>query len=144
MIVIPRNPKEWQAATVFLGYHSHVAPSADMKIIGWTEEDHLKLVVGFNGFIGRVCQIHVAMASGYHFTPRKMLEATFDYAFNQLGREKIIGVVNSRNARALRYDLHLGFVEEHRMPGVHDDGGDLIILGMTRSQCRYLTKQEAA
>lgn len=144
MIVIPQTPKEWHVATTFLGYHSGVAPSADMKIIGWEEQNSLKLVVGFNGIMGKVCQIHVAMADGYHFTPRAMLEATFEYAFNQLGREKIIGVVNSKNEKALRYDLHLGFVEEHRMPEMHDDGGDIIILGMLKSQCRYLTRQEAA
>lgn len=143
MIITPKNQKEWSVAAAFLGQYAHVAPSADMKIMGWVEDNRLKMAVGFNGFLGAVCQIHVAMAPGYHFTPKEMLRETFDYAFNQLMRAKLIGIVNSKNEKALKYDLHLGFVEEHRMQGMHDDGGDIIILGMTRPQCKYLQKDAA-
>lgn len=144
MIVVPRNKQEWEVATQFLALHAHVVPSFETKILGWVEQDHLKIAVGFTGFMGKVCQIHVAMAPHYHFAPRAMLEATFDYAFNQLKREKLIGIVNSLNTKAMRFDTHLGFTEEHRLEGMHDDGGDIVILSMHRDACRYLTNKKVA
>ena len=144
MIIMPQTPEEWRAATLFLSYHAGVVPSADMKIMGWVEDDALKMCVCFNGFLGRVCQIHVGMSEGYNFTPRKMLDAVFDYTFNQLGLLKLIGIVNSKNERAMKYDLHLGFIEEHRMVGMHEDEGDIVIFGMTADQCKYLLEKDAA
>jgi hypothetical protein len=37
-------------------------------------------------------------------------------------------------------DLHLGFRELYRLPGMHDDGADLVLLGMTKSECRYINQ----
>jgi L-amino acid N-acyltransferase YncA len=123
----------------FLHTHAFVHPSADLKLMGWLSDGRLALVVGFNGFIGKVAQIHVAYAEGWNYTPRKMLREVFRYAFNTAGREMLIGVVNSKNVRAMRMDIHLGFTERFRLPGMHDDGGDLVVLGMDKSECRYLT-----
>ena len=72
----------------------------------------------------------------------------FNFAFGteegQAAREMIIGVVNSKNVAALKYDLHLGFKELFRIPKMHDDDGDVVILGMTRDECKYLDQKEAA
>ena len=61
----------------------------------------------------------------------------FDYAFNQLKVNKVIGLVESNNHKALRFDKHLGFIEEYV---VKDAGknGDIHILSMTREQCRFI------
>lgn len=61
----------------------------------------------------------------------------FEYAFNQLKVKKVLGLVDSTNLSALRFDSHLGFIEEAR---IKDAGktGDLIILSMTRPQCRWV------
>ena len=141
MIIYPQNPQEEAAMMAFLSHFALVAPTADMKCIGWEEDGDLKMVVGLNAFIGAVCQIHVAMAKGFHFTPRALLTEVFDGAFNRFNVAKLIGIVNSLNVKAMRYDLHLGFKEEHRMVGMHDDGGDLVILSMSRTDCKYLNRK---
>lgn len=142
MIVGPRTPEEWQALAGFLKHHAGVHPSADLQCIGWLDEDKkLVIVVGFNGFMGKVAQIHLAFADGWHFSPRAMLREVFKYAFETAKREMLIGVVNSKNEKAMRMDLHLGFRELHRLNGMHDDDGDIVVLGMTRSECRYLDEK---
>jgi len=140
VIVTARNPDEWQALTGFLKHYAGVEASTDLQCIGWVsdEEKKLAIVVGFNGFIGKLAQIHVAYAEGWHFTPRAMLREVFRYAFDVTKREMLIAVVNSKNERAMRMDLHLGFREIFRLPRMHDDDGDMVVLGMAKGECRYL------
>lgn len=146
MIVVPRTPEEWQSLAGFLKHHAGVHPSADLQCIGWVSDEDKKLVivVGFNGFMGSVAQIHLAMAEGWHFSPREMLRECFRYAFVTAKREMLLGVVNSRNDKAMRMDLHLGFRELYRLPAMHEDGGDIVLLGMKREECRYIDAAKVA
>ena len=137
MIVLPKDQYEWHTLASFL-QRAGVQPSPDLRVIGWVSENRLAIVVGLNGFLGSLAQIHMAYAPDWHFTPRALLGEVFRYAFTQEKREMLIGVVNSKNTKALRMDLHLGFKELYRLPGMHDDGGDLVLLGMTKDNCRYL------
>jgi hypothetical protein len=50
-----------------------------------------------------------------------------------LGVEKAIGVLNSLNTKAVEYDKKLGFTEIVRLEGMHDDGGDLVVLNMDKA-----------
>jgi RimJ/RimL family protein N-acetyltransferase len=125
----------------FLYQYSGVHPAADQRMIGWLVNDQLEIVVGFSGFMGKVCQIHIAMRPEFHFSPKRMLEETFRYAFNDCERELLIGIVNSENEKAMKYDEHLGFKELYRIPQMHDNGGDIVVLGMKKSECRYLKRQ---
>jgi hypothetical protein len=144
VIVFPRPGQEWNVAAEFLQKHAGVAPSMDLKLIGWVECGQLVFVVGLCGFLGKTCQIHVAARHGYHFTPRAMLKHTFAYAFGQLGCEKLIGIANSINTPSTRYIRHLGFVEEYRLKGMHEGGGDIVFSTLSKKDCRYLDMKEAA
>lgn len=144
MIVAPRTPEQAALTATFLEEYAGVQPSKDLVMIGWLEQDSLKIVVGMHGFLGKVCQIHIAFAPDWHFSPREMLRVVFNYAFVTRGCELLIGIVNSKNEQAMRFDAHLGFKELHRIPGMHDDGGDIVILGLRKSDCKYLKKEEAA
>ena len=126
----------------FLAAHAGVHPSADQRMLGWVEEDRLVIVVGLSGFMGKIAVIHIAFAPGWHFSPRAMLDAVFRYAFGEAKRELLIGLVNSKNDRAMRFDRHLGFTELFRLPEMHDDDGDLVVFGMRPDQCRYLNAEE--
>ena len=140
MIFYPKTYDEANELAAFMQEKAYVQPTPDMKCMAWRDGEKNLMVVAFNAFIGRVCQIHVAMAEGFHFSPRVFLRALFRHAFVDFGVKKLLGIVNSKNERALKYDLHIGFVEEHRIPGLHDDGGDIVIVSMTPEQCRFLEK----
>jgi len=68
---------------------------------------------------------------------REFLWVAFDYPFNQLGVNVIIGLVPEANLKARRFDEHVGFVLNSRIAN-GDPDGDLLIYTMNRSQCRYL------
>lgn len=138
MMVSPTNQQEWATMSLFLKQHAGVHPSGDLKMIGWVAEGELKIVVGLNGWIGQTCQIHLAFAPGWTYSPKEMLKEVFNYAFNTAKRDMLIGIVNSQNVSAMRMDFHLGFTELFRLPALHDYGGDIVVLGMTREQCKYL------
>ena len=140
MIFAPKTSQDFKALAEFMRDKAFVQPTPDTRYIAWIDPGGgaIKMVVALNSFVGKTCQIHVAMRDGFSFTPRKMLEAVFEYAFDTAERELLVGVVNSKNKTAMAYDRHLGFVESHRLPGVHDDGGDVVIMTMNRSQCKYL------
>lgn len=97
-----------------------------------------KLVAGtsYEGFNGQSIMLHVAILPGIYL-PRDYIFACFDYPFNQLGAKKLIGTVPASNEAALRFDLQLGFTPEATLKDVLPDG-DLLLLTMTRDQCRWL------
>ena len=140
-MVTAKNEHDWLALAEFLRRYAFVTPSQDMQCVGWVSEGKLVIVVGLQGFLGKVCQIHLAFAPGWHYSPRTMLREVFHHAFVTAGREMLVGIVNSKNEKAMRMDAHLGFRELIRLPGMHDDGGDLVLLGMSKDNCRYLDER---
>ena len=144
MISTPVSPQELATCQAFMFAHAGVAPSTDARYLVWLQDGAPAAMVCFNGFVGRVCQMHVALAPGYHFSPREMLAACFGFAFNACEREMVLGVVNSRNEAAMRYDRRLGFRELYRLPGMHEEGGALVLLGMTKEECPWLERKAQA
>ena len=72
---------------------------------------------------------------------KRFLHDIFDYPFNQLRVNQILGYVNSSNTKAIRLNEKLGFVSVAVIPGVYRDG-DMIIYSMSRSDCRLLEKND--
>lgn len=105
--------------------------------IGLEKDGVLVAGVLYDSWTGRSMQMHVASDGSRKWLNREYLKACFDYPFNHLKLNKVIGIVDSTNADALRFDHHLGFVTE---AVIKDAGkyGDLHILSMTRQQCRFL------
>src|SRR5262245_28090330 len=137
MLVAPSNNEQRATMFAFLQEYAQVIPSPDLQVLAWVKEAtdgpgpaQLKIVVGLNGWLGHVCQMHVAFAPGWTYSPRIMLQTVFKHAFDTNKRKLVLGIVNSKNEAALRYDLHLGFKELWRIPEMHDDDGDIIVLGM--------------
>jgi len=118
-----------------------VQPCGDFQAIFWVGEGNkIEWVVGYTAFIGKTCQMHVInLVESY--TPKGLLFGAFDFPFNYLGVEKIIAIVNSLNTRAMNYDKKLGFTEVVRLEGMHDDGGDLVVLEMNKADCRWIRER---
>jgi hypothetical protein len=90
----------------------------------------------YQQFLKRSIVIHVA---GFdpHGLSRDLLWAIFDYPFNRLGVEQILGFVPTTNTRALEFDKKIGFKPVTRIPDVVP-GGDMIVISMRRNECRWL------
>ena len=100
------------------------------------EDDRLLGGVIFQMFNGVSAVIHVAAVTK-KWINRDMLWVTFHYPFVQLGLSKLIGLVKSTNAEAIKFDTALGFIEECRIKDAVPFG-DMLIMTMTKQQCRFL------
>ena len=108
------------------------------RYIGWQKDGEIVAVCGYEDYNGASLRMHVA-GEGQWMT-KEFLWFSFYYPFEQLQIKKIIGLVDSNNHKALRLDKHLGMVHEATIKdGVPN--GDLLILTMTKEQCRYLKRK---
>lgn len=106
------------------------------RFIGLETNGKLVAVAGFDSYNGASMQVHLAITGRL---TRKFIRHVYNYAFNTAKVYKLVGLVSSTNEKALKFDFHSGFVEEGRVVGGYPDG-DIVILTMTRKQCRYLDK----
>lgn len=138
MIVVALNPAEKETAIQFLHAHGVMLHrSDDFQAIGrLNSEGRLIGVVAFNGFCGNVCQVH--LAGDGNWVSREFIKAVFNYVFNQLNLVAIVAPIAANNLRALKFDLHFGMKEVHRVKDGWEAGVDLIILQMLKSECKYL------
>jgi RimJ/RimL family protein N-acetyltransferase len=113
-----------------------LAATPHMKCIGRVDAaGNLMGVVGFDGYNGASCEMH--MAGDGNWINREFLFAAFDYPFRLLKCNVVFGKVPSGNERALAIDLKLGFELALEIPGAHPDGS-LYLLTMRRENCRWI------
>jgi hypothetical protein len=128
-------------ASNLLFEHAGVQPCGDFQALFWVDaENNIEWVIGYTAFIGKTCQMHMVNLKG-GYTPKGLLFGAFDYPFNYLGIEKAFGIVNSLNIKAIEYDKKLGFKEAIRFPGMHCDGGDLVVFEMNKDDCRWIRER---
>ena len=129
-------------ATQILQNEIGVQPCGDLQAIFWADESgRIEWVVGYTAFIGKTCQMHMVNLKG-GYTPKQLLKSAFEYPFNHCNLEKVFGIVNSKNTKAIEYDQKLGFKEAHRFAGVHDDGGDIVVFEMDKADCRWIKERK--
>lgn len=107
----------------------------DQVISRVTPEGNFWGGVIYTNFSKTAIQLHMAGDRGW--ASREMICLCFDYPFNQLRVEQCLATVPSTNVEALEIDLRLGFSALTLIPGAVE-GGDLLILSMSRSDCGWL------
>lgn len=115
-----------------------LAQTEGMHAIGLRRRGELVAGVVYEGFNPHNIWMHVAAEPGAHWLNRTFLRAGFAYPFRQLGCSWVRGYVDASNAAACRFNEHLGFHEEARLKEAAQDGGDVIVYAMRRSECRFL------
>lgn len=107
--------------------------------IGLEKDGELLSGVLYDNYNGRSVCMHVAAVPGKRWLTREYLRVAWDYPFNQLKVNQVIGMVDSENMDARRFDEHLGFKLAAVIPDAGKTG-DLMIYTMHRSECRWLEK----
>lgn len=105
--------------------------------IGLEEDGRLIAGVVYTDYSGSSITMSVA-ADKKGWMNKALLRAAFDFPFNQLKVRRISGLVRTDNLDAQRFDEHLGFKREGLIREGDDDGCDLILYGMLRSECRWI------
>lgn len=111
------------------------------RAIGLEGDDGLRAVSVFERFTEGDCHIHIATTGTGFAMSRAFVVASFMFPFVQLRQRRLTGLVPAKNARALRFNLNLGFQIEGRMRETHPDD-DTIIMGMLRRECRFLREAD--
>jgi hypothetical protein len=142
MLQSARTFEARQIAAEILLREVGLQPCGDMQALFWTDEkDNIEWVIGYTAFIGKTCQMHMVNLKG-GYTPKGLLFGAFDYPFNCCGLEKVFGLVNSLNTKAMEYDQKLGFKEAVRFPKMHADGGDMVIFEMDKTDCKWIKERK--
>jgi len=142
MIQSAQSYEAKQKASEILLREVGVQPCGDLEALFWVNEDNkIEWVIGYTAFIGKTCQMHMVNLKG-GYTPKKLLFSAFDYSFNYRGLEKVFGLVDSNNIKAMQYDQKLGFKEAIRFPEMHDSGGDLVVFEMNKADCRWIKERK--
>jgi RimJ/RimL family protein N-acetyltransferase len=84
------------------------------------------------------CQIHIVAKPGVRWATPELCRIAFRYPFIRLARRRITAETAASNIPMLRIQRRLGFVQEGVKRGAAMDGGDAIIFGMLRDECRWL------
>lgn len=84
------------------------------------------------------CFIHVMSDQSMQWLPKQFAIIAMAYPFNQCGYRRISAVISEKNPRSLALAKRFGMVEEGRMRQAAAGGEDYIMLGMLRSECRFL------
>lgn len=113
----------------------------DAFAIGLERDGQIVAVVVFDTFSAVDVHMHIASDGTRAWMSKSLLLAAFAYPFAQLKLNRVTGVVPAKNAEAVAFDLHLGFEPEGRCEKALPDD-DIIILGMQRSRCRFITEEQ--
>jgi len=109
--------------------------AGEEQYIGLINEDGtIAAVTAFSDYNGASIRMHVAIEGKLN---REYIRYCYSYPFQQLKIKKLIGLVDSNNKDALRFDLHSGWVQEAVIKDAAPNG-DIIVLTMTRDQCRFI------
>lgn len=104
------------------------------KFIGRVVDSQPVAVAVIEHWCGWDCELSIASTGGLS---RDFIRAVFGYVFDQLGCRRVTGRVSASLAWAKQLQ-RLGFREEGRLREAAPDGGDTIVFGMLRQECRWL------
>ena len=135
MIVVtePQN-----ALAAWLCSRIKYVPTSNLIVFGQYSGARKELVgaVGFDNWSSSSVEMHCA-GEGRWIT-RELIYKSFTYPFVRGGVEVVIGRVGGDNAKALKLNRHLGFVEQCRIPNAWEDGHDMVIMAMQKADCKWL------
>lgn len=107
----------------------------DCQGIGYFSGNKLIAGVSYERYTGKSIMVHQRIDGN---APRGFWFSVVDYPFNDLGVTHLIGLVDSTNHKAIKINLKMGFKVEATIAEAGSDGGDLLIMKMTKDNCKLL------
>lgn len=129
MIVQGQEVVEWVAEKAGIKF------PVGMTGIGYYVDDSLIAGACFERWTGKSVTVHQRVDKP---APRGFWFACADYMFNHLNCTHCIGAVDSLNEKAIKINLKMGFEIKTTIKDAGSDGNDLLIMVMTKENCRLL------
>ena len=121
------------------GYRSFDTPAG----FGVLLQGRLAAGVVFHNYDARAGDIEVVIAAeSPRWASREVFYTAFAYPFLQLGCRRVTARVPVSNLRARRLVEGAGFILEGLMRNAAHDGGDVLIYGMLKKECRWIVEQQ--
>jgi hypothetical protein len=114
----------------------------DARAIGWGTLDDIRAVAVYERWTGSDCCVHLVSDQRPGWLARRFIAAGFSYPFIVGRLRRLTGLVPASNFRALRLNEHFGFRREGALRAGADDGGDMIVMGMLREECRFISERD--
>ena len=112
----------------------------DAKAVGLESAGNIVAVVVYDCFSEVDCNMHIASDGTGRWLNKLFLVTAFSHPFIQWNLNRVTGLVSENNEKALKFDTNLGFVREGVCRNATKSGDNVVILGMLKSECRYLPK----
>lgn len=106
--------------------------------LGLEQGGELIAGVVYENYTGKNITMHVAAVPGKRWLNKDFLYRSFAYPFLQLNCNRVTGLVKADNLEAQKFDEHLGFKREGLLRQACEDGTDLILYGMLKTECRWI------
>lgn len=113
-----------------------VANPNNVNLSLWKDE-RLRGVVMYERFTRRSIFLHIVGFEPGWFN-RKFLWLCFHYPFEQLGVDKLFGLVSSNRKHELDFFRKIGFTVETSIKDVYSDGADQMVLRLEKKDCKWL------
>lgn len=114
---------------------------ADTKGIVAYKDGKIVGAVAMDTWSHNSCRIHIAVEDMLIFK-HGWPEAVFDYIFNACDKGVIMGITPACNERALKFILHIGFVEVFRLRDGFEEGIDFVCTEYRKENCKYIRKDD--
>jgi hypothetical protein len=109
---------------------------SDPKAIGLEVDGELKAGVVYTNYSGG--NVFASIAADGPLT-RRFMYSIFWCPFVQFGVRHITCAIEESNRRSLKLCMHMGFKLRGRLPESAINGEDIIIMGLLKRDCRFLT-----
>lgn len=124
----------------FVKKHANPIPVSDMQGVIMVDDNDSPVAAGvMDTWTPNSCNVHVVVTNPMVLR-HGFLEEAFWFIFEQNERKMVWGFTPSDNARALRFNEHIGMVEQFRMKDAHADGVDYVVTRMLKEECRWLSE----
>lgn len=80
---------------------------------------------------------HMAGTAGKPWATRKFFRAVVDLAFKTLDLPRVTAFMRADNIPVLRLAKHMGFTYEGTLRQACQDGADLLVYGLLKTECRW-------
>ena len=113
-------------------------PTPNMVVFGQYNVAKKRIIgaVGYDNWAINSVEMHCAGEG--RWVTRELIYKSFQYPFIRGGVKVVIARVGGDNAKALKFNTHMGFKEQCRIPNAWDGDTDLVILAMQKTDCKWL------
>jgi hypothetical protein len=131
---------EW----TFIKIRANVKAMEDSQGIVAIDGERILAVCVADCFTNNKCNVHFAIDNPMVIR-RGFFHEVARHLFITCGCNRIFGLVPESNAKAIKFDKHMGFTEVGRIPQGFGDDDDCVVLRMEKKTSRWLNQiQEAA